>query len=133
MKLLLDVHALLWFFAGRAQPGAKALACIQDTRNLIFVSAATLREISIKDSPGKVENLQSKAREMGQRWLFGQRKSRGVFRLPRRRRGRKKESRVADQAKAASAWVLEFAGSVLVGWCESFVLICGWRDADLPK
>jgi hypothetical protein len=28
---------------------------------------------------GKVENLKRKAREMGQQWLFGQRKSRGVF------------------------------------------------------
>ncbi|MFM7180146.1 MAG: hypothetical protein ACKO2G_01580 [Verrucomicrobiales bacterium] len=32
---------------------------------------------------GKVENLQRKAKEMGQQWLSGQRKSRGVFRLPR--------------------------------------------------
>ena len=29
---------------------------------------------------GKVENLKRKAREMGRQWLFGQRKSRGVFR-----------------------------------------------------
>jgi hypothetical protein len=38
---------------------------------------------------GKVENLKRKAQEMGQQWLFGQRKSRGVFRLPRTSRGRK--------------------------------------------
>jgi hypothetical protein len=41
---------------------------------------------------GKVENLRRKAQEMGQQWLFGQRKSRGVFRLARTSRGRKKES-----------------------------------------
>jgi hypothetical protein len=38
---------------------------------------------------GKVENLKRKAQEMGQHWLVGQRKSRGVFRLPRTSRGRK--------------------------------------------
>jgi hypothetical protein len=38
---------------------------------------------------GKVENLKRKAQEMGQQWLFGQRKSRGVFRRPQTSRGRK--------------------------------------------
>ena len=54
MKVLVDTHALLWFLAGSSQLGAKALACIQDTRNTIFVSPATLWEISIKDSLGKL-------------------------------------------------------------------------------
>lgn len=54
MKMLLDAHALLWFFAGSDRLSAKALAQIQDTQNLIFVSAATLWEISIKDSLGKL-------------------------------------------------------------------------------
>jgi REP element-mobilizing transposase RayT len=48
---------------------------------------------------GKVENLKRKAREMGQQWLFGQRKSRGVFRLPRTSRGRKAKGRGACQDK----------------------------------
>jgi REP element-mobilizing transposase RayT len=38
---------------------------------------------------GKVENLKRKAAELGRQWLAGQRKSRGVFRLPRTSRGRK--------------------------------------------
>ena len=42
---------------------------------------------------GKVEDLKRKAQEMGQQWLFGQRKSRGVFRLPRTSRGRKASTR----------------------------------------
>lgn len=54
MKLLLDAHALLWFLAGSDRLSAKALACIQDTQNSIFVSAATLWEIGIKDSLGKL-------------------------------------------------------------------------------
>lgn len=54
MKALLDAHALLWFLAGSSQLSDKALACIQDTRNTIFVSPATLWEIGIKDSLGKL-------------------------------------------------------------------------------
>ena len=54
MNVLLDAHTLLWFLAGSSQLSAKALACIQDTRNTIFVSPATLWEIGIKDSLGKL-------------------------------------------------------------------------------
>ncbi len=54
MNLLLDAHALLWFLAGSSQLSAKALSCIQDVRNTIFVSPATLWEIGIKDSLGKL-------------------------------------------------------------------------------
>jgi hypothetical protein len=46
---------------------------------------------------GKVENLKRKAQEMGQQWLFGQRKSRGVFRRPRTSRGRKAKGRAAGE------------------------------------
>lgn len=54
MKVLLDAHALLWFLAGSSQLSAKALSCIQDVRNAVFVSPSTLWEISIKDSLGKL-------------------------------------------------------------------------------
>jgi hypothetical protein len=46
---------------------------------------------------GKVENLKRKAQEMGQQWLFGQRKSRGAFRRPRTSRGRKAKGRGAGE------------------------------------
>jgi PIN domain nuclease of toxin-antitoxin system len=46
VKALLDAHALLWFFAGSGKPSAKALACIEDPQNTLFVSPATLWEIS---------------------------------------------------------------------------------------
>ncbi len=47
MKFLLDAHALLWFLAGDSKLSAKALACVQDGRNILFVSPATLWEIGI--------------------------------------------------------------------------------------
>jgi PIN domain nuclease of toxin-antitoxin system len=54
MKALLDAHALLWFLAGSTKLSAGALAFIQDSRNTLFVSPATLWEIGIKDSLGKL-------------------------------------------------------------------------------
>lgn len=54
MKYLLDAHGLIWFLAGDARLSGNALACIQDTRNALFVSPATLWEIGIKDSLGKL-------------------------------------------------------------------------------
>ena len=54
MKALLDAHALLWFFSGSSKLSAKALACIQDPQNTLFVSPAMLWEISIKDALGKL-------------------------------------------------------------------------------
>ena len=54
MKAILDAHALLWFFGGSSRLSAKALACIHDPQNTLFVSPATLWEISIKDALGKL-------------------------------------------------------------------------------
>ena len=54
MNAILDAHALLWFFAGSSKLSAKALACIQDPQNTLFVSPSTLWEISIKDALGKL-------------------------------------------------------------------------------
>ncbi len=54
MKVLLDTHALLWFLAGSSRLGTAALAVINDPANTLFVSPASLWEISIKDSLGKL-------------------------------------------------------------------------------
>ena len=54
MKGLLDAHALLWFLAGSSKLSVRARAFIQDQRNTLFVSPATLWEIGIKDSLGKL-------------------------------------------------------------------------------
>ncbi|MCF7785037.1 MAG: type II toxin-antitoxin system VapC family toxin [Prosthecobacter sp.] len=54
MKALLDTHALLWFLAGSNKLGTAALGVIQNPANTLFVSPASLWEISIKDSLGKL-------------------------------------------------------------------------------
>ncbi len=54
MNMLLDTHALLWYLAGSSHLSTTALAAIQDPANILFVSPATLWEISIKDSLGKL-------------------------------------------------------------------------------
>lgn len=55
MKLLLDTHVLLWWLSDDATLSKKASAAIKDSSNLIFVSAATAWEISIKKSLGKLK------------------------------------------------------------------------------
>jgi PIN domain nuclease of toxin-antitoxin system len=59
MNAILDAHALLWFFAGSTKLSSNALECIQNPANTLFVSPATLWEISIKDSLGKLTLPQS--------------------------------------------------------------------------
>lgn len=54
MNVLLDAHALLWYLAGSSHLSTAALAAIQDPANTLFVSPATLWEIGIKDSLGKL-------------------------------------------------------------------------------
>ena|SRR3990167_614209 len=51
---LLDTHVLLWWLSGENKIHKKALAIISNVDNLIFVSAATIWEISIKKSLGKL-------------------------------------------------------------------------------
>lgn len=55
-RLLLDTHALLWWLLDEDDNclGEKAKAAIADPRNLIFVSAASTWEISIKKGLGKL-------------------------------------------------------------------------------
>ena len=53
MKLLLDTHALLWWWG--AQPmEPKALDAITDPGNLVAVSAASIWEIALKRARGKL-------------------------------------------------------------------------------
>ena len=53
MKLLLDTHALLWWLADLdLEPHARA--AIEDPDNLVVVSAASVWEIAIKRSLGKL-------------------------------------------------------------------------------
>lgn len=54
MKLLLDTHAFLWFFIGDTSLSAAARALIEDEANEKYFSIASLWEIAIKVSIGKM-------------------------------------------------------------------------------
>ena len=54
MKLLLDTHIFLWFIMGSPTLGARARDLIEDVANEKFLSVASLWEIAIKYSLGKL-------------------------------------------------------------------------------
>ena len=55
MRLLLDTHALLWWFTDDPRLSAKARSLIGDANNVILVSAASAWEIATKHRLGKLE------------------------------------------------------------------------------
>jgi PIN domain nuclease of toxin-antitoxin system len=55
MRLLLDTHAFLWFISGDESLSQYSRLLIQEAENEIFISVATLWEISIKNSLNKLE------------------------------------------------------------------------------
>ena len=55
MRLLLDTHALLWWFTDDPRLSAKARTLISDAGNEILVSAASAWEIATKHRLGKLE------------------------------------------------------------------------------
>ena len=55
MTLLLDTHALLWWLADDPALTPVARTAIRAAETLVFVSAATAWEISIKQALGKLE------------------------------------------------------------------------------
>lgn len=55
MRLLLDTHVLLWWLANDAALGEEARSGISDPKSAVYVSAATVWEISIKRALGKLE------------------------------------------------------------------------------
>lgn len=54
MKLLLDTHAFLWFIEGNTKLSRKARSLIEEDENEKLVSMASLLEIAIKTSLGKL-------------------------------------------------------------------------------
>lgn len=56
-RLLLDTHALLWWFTDDAQLSTQARDAIADETNDIFVSAASAWEIATKQRIGKLPLL----------------------------------------------------------------------------
>jgi PIN domain nuclease of toxin-antitoxin system len=55
MSLLLDTHALLWWLSDDPALKAAAREAIHDASAVIYVSAATAWEISIKKALGKLD------------------------------------------------------------------------------
>lgn len=54
MDLLLDTHAFLWYLNGNNNISQKAKVAIENPKNLKFVSVASIWEIAIKTSLGKI-------------------------------------------------------------------------------
>jgi PIN domain nuclease of toxin-antitoxin system len=55
MKLLLDTHTFLWFIGGSSNLNSTARDLIDDRSNQRFLSIASLWEISVKVSIGKLK------------------------------------------------------------------------------
>ena len=58
MKILLDTNSFLWFISGSERLSINARDRIADLDNQLFLSSASLWEIAIKVSIGKLELLQ---------------------------------------------------------------------------
>ena len=54
MNLLLDTHTFLWAIDNHPNLSPEARAAITDGNNMVYVSAATVWEISIKKAIGKL-------------------------------------------------------------------------------
>lgn len=54
MRVLLDTHAIIWFTDGDARLPDTAIEIIKDPGNDIYVSIASIWEIAIKTSLGKL-------------------------------------------------------------------------------
>lgn len=55
MRLFLDTYVFLWFIAGSSDLSNKARTLIEDPNNQRFLSVASLWEMSIKVSIGKLD------------------------------------------------------------------------------
>lgn len=63
MRLLLDTHALLWWFTDDERLSAKARDAISDSSNEIFASAASAWEIATKRRLGKLGGVPQATRQ----------------------------------------------------------------------
>ncbi|MFB2891441.1 type II toxin-antitoxin system VapC family toxin [Aerosakkonemataceae cyanobacterium BLCC-F50] len=48
MQVLLDTHALIWFFSGNAKLSDTARNLIEDINNIKYISVASAWEMAIK-------------------------------------------------------------------------------------
>jgi PIN domain nuclease of toxin-antitoxin system len=58
MKLLLDTHSFLWFIGGDERLSSTARTLIEDVNNDVFLSVASLWEMAIKISLGRLRLAQ---------------------------------------------------------------------------
>ena len=76
LNLLADTHALLWWMTGNSRLSAAAYAAIDDSSNVVFVSAASAWEIATKHRLGRLpeandiaQNIKGRMTEEGFREL----------------------------------------------------------------
>jgi len=55
MNVLLDTHTLLWWLDDNPTLSREACNIISDGKNVVFMSAASIWEIRIKESIGKID------------------------------------------------------------------------------
>ena len=55
MRYLLDTHTLLWYFEDNGKLSQEAEDAVDNPKNAIYISPATLWEIAIKVGLGKLE------------------------------------------------------------------------------
>ncbi len=55
MRFLIDTHALIWYVGGKKKLSRKVISAIEDAKNQVYVSKASLWELAIKISLGKLE------------------------------------------------------------------------------
>jgi PIN domain nuclease of toxin-antitoxin system len=70
VRLLLDTHAFLWFIEGSPNLSSVARGAIENRENQRFLSIASLWEIAIKVSVGKLE-LGMTLTELVEREVYG--------------------------------------------------------------
>jgi PIN domain nuclease of toxin-antitoxin system len=63
MRLLLDTHVAIWSVVASNRLPQKVIKLLKDPRNDVFVSAATIMEIAVKRSSGKVRGMPFDATE----------------------------------------------------------------------
>ena len=73
MRLLLDTHAFLWFEAGDRRLGARARTAIEAEDAVLLISAASVWEMTIKASMGRLSLPVSVASYMGEKARAGYR------------------------------------------------------------
>ena len=62
MRLLLDTHALIWWFGDHKFLGVRAASAIADEANSVAVSAVSAMEIALKHRIGKLPHVDALVR-----------------------------------------------------------------------